>query len=142
MAPKHHQATLLSFEIKGSWFAVPLSMVEGVAPLHEIVSIPKNTSRVLLGLTYTLGQLMAAVDIAPLVNLGKTGDVSDALVLLFNNEYYAIKISQVGSIISRPKLKRTRETYHGLVISGLEQGKREIKIISVPELVNKHTLCN
>ena len=93
--------TLLTFQVGERWFAVPLATVEGTGSLPSVTAIPGNASRVFLGLSYVLGQIMSVIDIAPLFNLGSRLSAKDLLILKYEGYYYAIIVSVVGEILTR-----------------------------------------
>ena len=133
--------TLLTFQVGERWFAIPLATVEGTGSLSSVTALPGNTSRVFLGLSYVLGQLMSVVDIAPLFNLGSRLSAKDLLILKYEGYYYAIIVSVVGEILTRPTIRAVRAMQGDAVLGVSVQKKRRIIVLDVPGLITRH-VCN
>lgn len=132
--------SLITFELSGEWFALPLNIVEGVARLPEVIAVPGNVSRVLCGIAYILGQIMGVIDCLPILNKKPLGQVKDVLVIRINEHYYALKVSQVGSIVTRPALISTKKSTVQFMKSSFIQEKRTVTVLNVETLSEQ--LCN
>ncbi|OGY90706.1 MAG: hypothetical protein A3B31_02580 [Candidatus Komeilibacteria bacterium RIFCSPLOWO2_01_FULL_53_11] len=130
--------TLLTFQVGERWFAVPLATVEGTGSLPSVTAIPGNASRVFLGLSYVLGQIMSVIDIAPLFNLGSRLSAKDLLILKYEGYYYAIIVSVVGEILTRPAVRPVRTVQSDAVLGVNVQKKRRIIVLDVPGLITRH----
>ena len=129
--------TLLTFQVGERWFAVPLATVEGTGSLPSITALPGNTSRVFLGLSYVLGQLMSVVDIAPLFNLGSRLPAKDLLILKHEGYYYALIVSVIGEILTRPIVRPVRTMQNDAVLGATVQKKRRVLVLDVPALITR-----
>ena len=141
MASTQKQISVIYFEIQGSWFAVPLENVEGVASIPEIVAVPGNASRVFVGVAYILGQIMSVVDCAPLFNLGNSDRKSQCLIVQLDKEYYGIMVHHVGKIVSDPPLKKIAQPETGIAQTSFEHNDKKIILLDIHELIGRH-VCN
>lgn len=130
--------SVLTFQTQDQWFGIRLDLVEGVATFPELVAVPGNNSDVYLGLSYVLGQIMPVIDVATIFKLKKLSRVKDVIVLRFNHEYYAIEVSNIGDIISRPMVKKSAKTFKGLATTYAAEKNRKTIIINIEDLLEQY----
>jgi len=138
MGKIRYQFSLLTLNVHNLKFGITLSFVEGVTSLPEVISIPGNRSKVCTGIAYILGQILPVVDISPIINKKFIGSTSEVIVIRDDQDFYAIQISSIGPIISRPKIKKSTKLYQGISSKYVVQGKEKIYIINIESLVNQH----
>lgn len=141
MGSLKQRSSFLCFEVSGKRCALPLAMVEGVASLPEIVAIPGLNSRVVAGLGYILGQIMTVVDIAPLCNLGRTEHARDVLVVQWQGEYYALKINAVGSVVSGPRLQKSKHPISEVAEFSFKDRDENVTVLDGAGLIQRY-ICS
>lgn len=141
MKTRRNTSSILPFEVSGRLLAIPIRAVEGVAKLPEIVSLPGNTSRVRLGISYILGKIMVVIDLAPLVNSGNSSRAREVVVIFFEGGYYAFLADSVRGIISPSAIQRPAKNFGG-VIEGIATHEKQKFFILSPQVVIHYHVCN
>lgn len=129
---------LFAFSVKQDAFALPLDIMEGVAPVSQVVPVPGNRSRVFIGIAYLQGQLVSIIDIAPLENKGSSSDAKDVVMFRWNKDYYGIFAHETIGVIAKPQLKRRSTSKTELWQQECEYRKRSVALMDVEKLITEH----
>ena len=128
---------VLSFEIAGLWFGIRLNLIEGVSPLGEVVTVPGGTPQAFVGLTYLMGHLMVVIDMG-FVSLRAMPASKDVVIFKQGNEYFAIKIGRVGSVLSATQTVKEKNEFDEILECVVEEKGMKVHVIEVSQLVRRH----
>lgn len=129
-----HSTTMLPFQINDRWFAVSVSVIEGVGQKPAITLIPGNKSRVLVGLAYLFGELMTAIDLGALLNLGSSRRASQMVIIRSELGYFALLADEVGSLIHRPQVRTYKKPLFACANEYFDHAKKKITVIDTTSL--------
>jgi len=115
---------VLSFEIAGLWFGIRLNLIEGVSPLGEVVTVPGGTPQAFVGLTFVSLRAMPAS--------------KDVVIFKQGNEYFAIKIGRVGSVLSATQTVKEKNEFDEILECVVEEKGMKVHVIEVSQLVQRH----
>jgi chemotaxis signal transduction protein len=93
---------LITFEIFGDGYAVPVGAVTGIAELQRLVHVPSR-SPYLLGLAAVRGTLVPVYDLAGLLGYPQRGDHARRMVLCGSEERLALALGNFSGHASFPK---------------------------------------
>lgn len=65
----HHAPALLVFRVQGEWLGLPTRVLEEVAPVRPVHTVPHHWSPALLGMTNVRGTLTVCVSLAQLLGI-------------------------------------------------------------------------
>mgnify|MGYP003392758570 CR=1 FL=1 len=138
-AKKSNSQRFVPFRSNDRWYAVAIEAVEGVVATPEVIVIPGNASRVLVGLAYASGQLLTVLDIAPLDNHTRNHQAPQLLIIKVATDYYAVLADEVAPIIAPSQAPAT--VRHPLLAAQVHDAQRTIGIIDCQRLVTQHAIC-